>query len=236
MYSSVSRHKYAALFSLAVSLAVLSTAFRVTADTATFVSLTVPYVSQVPDGKWIDPWDESCEEASTVMIDRFYQGYSRFPTVDAKRDMQQMIDWEKEHFELYTDINAEETVRLINEHTRFRATIQRFPLVEDIKSALRDGRPVMAFVNMFELYRERNLGDSFHIIVVIGFDDVKKEFIVHDPARKEQRYPYTILMNALHDYQKTTREGDGDPTVIFTQPPALRSSGLINWLTALFLR
>ena len=39
------------------------------------VKLNVPFSIQAPYGHWVAPWDNACEETSTVMIDKYYQNY-----------------------------------------------------------------------------------------------------------------------------------------------------------------
>ena len=46
-------------------------------------------------------------------------------------------------------------------------------------------------------------GPFYHVLVIIGYDDNKKEFITHDPGTRrgeEFHYSYEILWNAIHDF------------------------------------
>lgn len=219
-----------------LSFLILGIALRAQADNPKSVILDVPYVPQVSDGKWVSPWDEACEEASITMIDGFYNGEERIAIADAKNNMEAMFLWENEAFGLKDDTTAEQTKQLIETHSNFDATIKRNPSIEDIREELRDRRPVIAFVNMYELYQEKNLGDSFHVFVIIGYDDTKQEFIIHDPARSAQRYSYDVLMKSLHDFNPATKEANGEPTVIFTTTRLQSSSNLIEWFLNFFRR
>lgn len=196
----------------------LGIALAATAAT-TSVELPVPYVPQAIEGRWIAPWDESCEEASLLMVDGYYAKQIVVDEQTAKARMQSMIDWEMVVFNKYDDTDAQETLRLIQEFAGFEARVIRNPTRESIKNEIDAGRPVIALVDMFDLYAERDLGDSYHVLVISGYDDSKNEFIVRDPAREKRTYSYDRVMNALHDFDSITREASGKPTVLFTAPP-----------------
>lgn len=197
----------------------LSIFVLVTMAAVTTVELPVPYVPQAIDGHWVAPWDESCEESSLLMVENYYAKSILVDPQTAKRRMQSMIDWEMVVFNKYDDTNADETLQLIRAHADFEAHIVQNPTIEAIKSELDAGRPVIAMVDMYQLYAEKDLGDSFHVLVINGYDEVKKEFIVRDPAREKRAYGYDRLMKSLHDYDVITREASGIPTVLFTAPP-----------------
>ncbi len=180
--------------------------------------LPVPYVSQVPTGDWVRPWDQACEEASITMVEGFYQKKTTIPVTESKQRMQAMIDWEDKTFGKNDDTNAEETMKTIEAQSSFEAEVVRQPSLEDIRDQLDAQHPVIFLVDMFQFYQETPGKDSFHVGVIVGYDDEKKEFIVNDPARERRRYPYEVMMKALHDYNSDSKEADGVPTVIFTHP------------------
>jgi hypothetical protein len=196
------------------------------------IELSVPYVAQVSDGNWVAPWDEACEEASIAMIDGFYAKRDQIPVDEAKRTMQEIIDWENATFKNYQDTNAEETKRVIKENASFNSTIKRNPRLEDIKAQLAEGRPVIILIDMYAFYQETPLGDSYHVAVLTGYDDEGKEFIVNDPGRERKRYSYDVVMNALHDFNADSKEGDGTPTVLFTSPNGFRFGDFLQKLLA----
>lgn len=204
------------------------------------VELSVPYVSQVPDGEWVKPWDQACEEASIAMVEGFFAKTPPLSLDASKQKMQAMIDWEDQAWKKNEDTDADETLALIEAMSSFEAQVKRNPSLEDIQEELRAGRPVIFFVNMYQLYQETDKGDSFHVGVITGFDEDKKEFIVNDPARAAKRYPYEVMMQALHDYNPDSKEADGTPTVLFTSAEATTSVtrnwfiAFLNWIKGLF--
>jgi uncharacterized protein YvpB len=183
--------------------------------------LEVPYVAQAPDGNWTAPWNEACEEASIIMIDHFYQGTAPPDTEEIKQNIRDMVTWENKTFRKNDDTTAEETEKLIQYLDVFDTEIKRDPTVEEIKEQIDLGRPVIALLNMYTLYGEQEQGDSYHVLVINGYDDEKKEFLLQDPARADKKTSsYETVMRALHDYNPASKEADGTPTIVFTSPPA----------------
>ena len=48
------------------------------------VNLQVLYIPEAPDGLMVKPWNNSCEEASTAMLDEFYFGNHEKTVTKAK--------------------------------------------------------------------------------------------------------------------------------------------------------
>jgi len=202
---------------IVVGFAIYGLVYRPTAESPKpKIFLKIPYFSQAPDGQWVAPWDEACEEASILMIDAYYRGQTQIDKNRGKQTILDMVKWEDTVLKTNTDTDAAQTVRLIRAKASFTATIKRNPLIEEIKKEIAEGRPILFMHNMYKLYDERDLGDSYHVSVITGYDDTTGEFLVNDPARPRERYRYEILMNALHDFNPKTREADAIPTVVFT--------------------
>ncbi|MCE9586109.1 C39 family peptidase [Candidatus Uhrbacteria bacterium] len=219
MKSSLSNNTKLLIAALIAGAALLVLFYRAPLLMASKVDLSIPYVSQIPDGQWVAPWDEACEEATIAMVDAYYRGEAAIDNAASKKKMQEMIEWETREFNKNFDTDAAQTTQIIAENSVFRATVKRNPLLQDIKQELASNRPVIAHLNMYKLYQEKNLGDSYHVLVITGYDDETNQFIVNDPAREGKRYAYEVLMNALHDFNPKTREADGVPTVLFTNKP-----------------
>ncbi len=200
-------------------------------------ALTVPYVSQIPTGAWVLPWSQACEEASIAMVEGFYAQKKTIPVSESVTRMKQMFAWETPRFPSIEDTNAEQTKELIDGlPVSFETTIKRNPSLEDIKSELDRERPVIALVNMYSLYQASIKRDSYHVLVITGYDEAKKVLTFQDPARAyEKTHSYDITMNALHDYNAKSKEGDGIPTVLLTAPPEPTKESFFEHLVT-FLR
>jgi len=190
------------------------------------VSIPVPYTSEIPNGAWVKPWNNACEEASIVMVDEFYHGIktTRLTRQRAMTLMQPIFLWEDKNFGYNADADAAEIARIINETTPFKATIKYQPTLDDIKQELAQGHPVISLHYGFGLKNPlipfRHSGSSYHVMVLKGYDDTTKEFIVNDPGNDKSgldfRYPYATIMDTLHDFNHHTKKVDGEPVVIFT--------------------
>ncbi len=191
--------------------------------TTTSANLEVPFTPEVPDGQWVAPWNNACEEAAVTMVDAWYKGEEELTKVKAKALMRQLFAWQDARYGGNADSNAERTQEIIAANTSFSATIVRNPTIEDIKEELAAGRPVIGFHYGYTLnnpqHRWRQGGSYFHVMVLVGFDDEKEEFIVNDSALEkglDYRYSYATIMDSLHDFDHTRRKADGPPTVLFT--------------------
>ncbi|MBP7134206.1 C39 family peptidase [Patescibacteria group bacterium] len=194
--------------------------------------IPVPYVSQIPTGAWVLPWSQACEEASAAMVEGFYARKKSIPVSESVARMKEIFDWEKDHFPSIEDTDAVQTKRFIDElPLAFKTTIKRNPTLKEIQRELDKDQPVIALVNMYTLYQASIKRDSYHVLVITGYDDKKKQFIFQDPARSyEKTHSYDITMSALHDYNAKSKEGDGVPTVLFTTPPPPTKESFIKRL------
>ncbi len=204
-------------------------------------TLAIPYVSQVPDGAWVLPWSEACEEASILMVRGFYEGQATLTPAATKAAMLEMVAWEDATLKKNTDTTAEETLQLIQEKGGFSAEIEQHPTIDGLRGELAAGRPVIILIDMYALYGTRPEGDSFHVAVLTGYDEAADTFTVVDPAKSgTQTYPSAWLMASLHDFNPASGEADGEATVLFTRKAAeapgkvgaLRR--LLGWLVELF--
>lgn len=213
-------HKLVTISLVIVAAAVLlAVGYRLFGPLPEQTALNVPYISQVPDGQWVAPWDEACEEAAISMVEAYYRGEDSISPAVSKNDMLDMFAWENQVLKKNFDTDATETLKLIQSQTTFLASIKRNPSLQEIKREIAAGHPVIFLHNMYQLYGEQDLGDSYHVSVITGYDDAKSQFTIHDPARESKQYSYDALMNSLHDFNPQSREADGPPTVLFTSQP-----------------
>lgn len=197
---------------------------------AATINLAVPYLSQMPDDQLVKPWSKACEEASIAMIEEFYlKNEALFLDKAAgKKRMSQLFAWEDKNFGYNDDTDASSTARIINEYSSFNATLKQNPTLEEIKNELKNNRPVISLhygpgLNNPYLHFSKE-GPGYHVIVLKGYDNEKKEFIAHDPGTHEYsgdnyRYSYETIMSSLHGYDvKTKKAENGIPVVLFTSP------------------
>lgn len=197
------------------------------ARAADFVNLSVPYVPEAPDGLMVKPWNNSCEEASTAMLDEYYSGNKdkRVAKAKAKKSILYYINIENKLFGYNGNTNAAEMTKVINEYSKFfEAKIKTNPALEEIKNELKNGRPIIALLYGKNLNNPRILfarsGSFYHTFVIKGFDDDTEEFIVNDNGDLKMgldlRYKYDTILGALRDYNHKTQLTEKPATVLFT--------------------
>lgn len=191
------------------------------------VDLPVPHIWEIPDGVWVKPWNNACEEASIVMVEDYYlnRGEVKLPPAEIKRKLTPLFNWEDRIFGSNADTDSKHTNRIISDFSSFEGTVKENPTLEEIKAELDAGHPLISFHYGYGLknphHRFRRGGSSYHVMVITGYDDTTQEFMINDSELKDgldYRYPYAIIMDTLHDFNYSRRKADGTPVVIFTRP------------------
>lgn len=188
------------------------------------VIIPVPYISEAPEGDWSGNWVNACEEATIAMVEAFYMGEKSVSIASAKATLLKLFKEEDELYGSNKNADAKQIQEIITFHSSFNATIKSNPTQKDIKNEIDEGRPVISLHRGFDL-KNPNIPfsptkSSYHTVVIVGYDDVSKEYITHDPGDDTDgpghRYDYDLFMNSIHDYTHATDKADGIPKVIFT--------------------
>ena len=204
----------------------------VLAQTTPAARLPVPYVSEVPDGKWIGSWKNACEEASITQLQAYYSGQKTISIANAKAFMQGLFNVEHKLWNSDANTDTSRTLKLITDDSDFNGRIVEAPTVDDIKAELDAGRPVIVPLNGFTL-GNKNIpflasGSGYHMFVIIGYDVSTGEFITNDTGDTVNgpghRYKYARLMNAIHDYDSADQKTDGSARAIFTYPKLAKTA------------
>jgi len=173
------------------------------------INLEVPFFPQAPDADWGMPWQEACEEASITLA---YHFYSEEPLTKErfKSDILGLVDWQNEHFGAYEHSTVEQTAQMLEGYFGFTdyRIIQGVSL-EVLKKELAAGHIIVAPFAGRMLNNPYYSGDGpyFHMMIIKGYDE--KNFITNDVGTRRGAnfiYPYTLLMDALHDYDETAIE------------------------------
>ncbi|MBU2566484.1 C39 family peptidase [Patescibacteria group bacterium] len=172
----------------------------------TELNLDVPWMSQAPNSNWDYPYQEACEEASMIMVDRFYKKQTgRIDPDDADKAILDLVDYEKESLGMYEDTNAEETAKIISDYFGYK-DVRVLPLTSalDIKSVLARGYPVIVPFSGKDLKNPnyKNGGPLYHMMVIKGYTN-DEQFITGDPGTRKGQdyiYPYDRIMEAAHDW------------------------------------
>lgn len=185
--------------------------------------IAVPFTSQAPEGNWQEPWQNACEEASIVMIQNFYKDES-LTAEKARQEILEIFTLKKETAPASKDESLERIEEIINSgDLNWDVHIIDNPSLEAIKEELAANRPIIAPVYAPKLNNPNYSapGPDYHVLVITGYDDASQEFITHDPGLsggENYRYPYEIIMGALHDYLENEDYGTQIKRVLFTEP------------------
>lgn len=173
------------------------------------INLNIPFTVQAPHANWDEEHREFCEEASVLMVARFFQGKPITSPDDAEASMQDIKQWEIETLGFHKDTTAAETARILREKFKLKdvETIVN-PTLINIKAELAAGNPVIvpAAGRLVGNPYYRQPGPLYHMLVLKGYTKSGK-LITNDPGTKrgaDWAYEPSVILNAMHDWN------DGD--------------------------
>ncbi len=170
--------------------------------------IAVPFVLQAPHSRWVQPYEDACEEAVVVMLDAYFKHDTRdrMPANEADKRILDIVALERRVLGYDKDTNVGTIARLINEYFPFEARLVRDPSIEEIKEHIDQGLPVVIPAWGRTLKKGnpyfRRPGPTYHTLLITGYDDATQEFITQEPGvgrGRNYRYPYALLMSALAD-------------------------------------
>jgi hypothetical protein len=171
--------------------------------------LDVPFAAQAPHGNWGLPYQEACEEASAIIVDRYFSEEK----IDAEimdTEIKKLVAWEIDAFGYYESTNAEKVAQIMTDYFDLNAQILDNPQIEDLKAELYAGKLILIPAAGRELDNPYFSGEGpiYHMLVLIGWQG--RRWITNDPGTRHGEsfsYPMDVFMTAIHD---CPIEGDGD--------------------------
>lgn len=171
------------------------------------VLIDVPFTSQAPFRDWKDPrQQDGCEEASVLMTMKWANGET-MTQQEALDEILKLSAFQEETYSEFHDTSAKDTFDwLVADYYEYTNAELRYDIGrEDIIQALMDGYPVIVPVDGQKIGNKyyTQPGPERHMLVVIGYDPRKNEFITNDPGigRGAQfRYPEKRFVSSLRDY------------------------------------
>lgn len=189
-------------------------------DNAGEINLAVPFQPQAPKANWDQPYQDACEEAAVIMVERYLAGKQLTPG-QMDEGLLKMVAWEDEVFGFSKDTNIAEVKRLVNNYYPALSAEAKYDItVEDIKQELLQGKPVIVLANgriIANPYYTQP-GPDKHALVIKGF--VGDKFITNDPGtRRGADYTYSTkkVYEAIVDYDGGTA-GTGKKAMIVISP------------------
>lgn len=165
----------------------------------------VPFTPQAPQGDWSLPFSEACEEAAVLMAVSWAQGVSSLSPAEVTREILEQVAFENYTFGYNQDTGLAETLELFTRHYGYRNAVLRYDIrLDDIRREIAADSVVLVPVAGALLKNSYYISPPpYHMIVLIGYDDVAGEFITNDPGTRYGagfRYPYGRLWDAVHDW------------------------------------
>lgn len=171
------------------------------------------FVQQAPEKNWDQPWQDACEEAALLTVDYFYK--NQIPDIETnKNDILKMIEFEnKQSFSM--DMSIDQMSLVSEKYLSYSTKIIDNPSINDIKQYLAKNIPVIITANGKTLYQENrhfnSSGPYYHSLTILGYDDNKKQFTVHDVGTQFGayfKYSYSLLMESIHDFPSSGHKED----------------------------
>ncbi len=197
-------------------------------DTATLpasINLAVPFTPQAPRADWSLPYQEACEEASLYMVYAYYQKFSPglISAESAEKELLQIIAFEQKLFGYYEDTTIEQVATLAESMYGYgNVEVIDDPTVEQIKTQLAEGRPVIvpAAGRLLQNPNFQQPGPVYHMLVIRGYTN-KGQFITNDPGTRRGEaylYDFDTLMNAIHDWNGGDDITQGKKRILIIYP------------------
>jgi len=171
------------------------------------------FVPQAPEKNWDQPWQDACEEAALLTVHYYYQNQNP-STQTIVSDIQKMIDFETKN-QFSKDVNLIQMAQIATQHLAYQTKIITNPSLDQIKSYLVSDTPIIIPANGKQLFAENRYfthgGPYYHNLVILGFDDKKQQFTVHDVGTQHGayfKYSYQLLMDSIHDFPDSGNKED----------------------------
>lgn len=171
------------------------------------------FVPQSPEQNWDQPWQDACEEAALLTVNYFYKNQNP-DSFTIRDDILKMIEFENSQ-NFTHDMNLDQMVLVSQKYLGFKTKIIDDPTTKDIKRYISQDIPVVVPANGKTLYQENkhftNGGPYYHNLTILGYDDDKKQFIVHDVGTKSGayfKYSYQLLIDSIHDFPESKNKED----------------------------
>lgn len=167
----------------------------------------VPFTAQAPLGGWDDErQQDGCEEASALMAVRWARGEG-LTAQDALAEIIKISDYEQATYGEYRDVALPDVINWIfKDYFEYdKVELKKDITINDIINELRAGHLVLAQADGQQLFNPYFTppGPERHMLVIRGYDSVKKQFITNDPGTRRgesYRYAENILFNAIIAY------------------------------------
>lgn len=163
--------------------------------------ITIAFTSQAPFAVWDSFHEDSCEEASFLMVKHYLDKTPLGSAADVDVELHAMVEWETANG-YGPSITVEQLVTIAHEHYGLTGQVKT-ATVKNIETDVAAGHPIIipAAGKLLGNPNFINGGPNYHMLVIKGYD--VNHFITNDPGtRKGNGYVYdqTVFMNAIHNW------------------------------------
>lgn len=180
--------------------------------------LNVPFTSQAPLANWDATHEETCEEASLLMVKHYIKGTTFGSTNQADSELLDLVAWEEANG-YKIDVTTTELSQIAkSKYGLSTGRVKKNATIDDIKREIANGHPVIvgAAGKVLPNPNFRNGGPNYHMLVVKGYD--KDGFITNDPGTRlgnNFRYTFDAFYNAIHDWDPNNILNGGKNYLVF---------------------
>jgi hypothetical protein len=188
------------------------------------LNFEMTFYAQAPFGNWDYPWQESCEEASILLIVNEYQD-KNWTREEFNQQILDLVEYEKKVYGQYEHQTAQDIKEILKNRYGLESVIINNPSFEDVQKTLNKGHLIiMTFAGKkIGNPNYKNGGPIYHAMVIKGYKEGNK-IITEDVGTRngaDYVYPWTTLYNALHDW--STPIENGPKRMIEVIPPVNNS-------------
>lgn len=190
------------------------------------INLAVPFTPQAPRANWDEFHEEACEEASLLMVHRFFEGDSGTKRLDpdfVEEQLAKMAAFEDGLFGYNADTTVAQVAALAEQMFGYeRVEVLENPTREDLKKHLAAGHPIIIPAAGMELGNPYFTppGPEYHMLVLRGYTADDK-FIANDPGTRrgeEFLYPQDTVMAAMKDWNVKDQLANGPRRALVIMP------------------
>lgn len=183
------------------------------------INLAVPFTPQAPYAVWDAFHNDACEEASVLMVARFWQNKPIGSPALVEKELQEIKAYEDKIFGYDQDTTASETAKILTDYYHLKEVRVLYNVtLDDVRHEVLAGRPVIIPAAGRELNNPffKQPGPTYHMLVIKGVTADGK-FITNDPGTKRGAdfvYGQTALYNAINDWDNITHNISGRKAMI----------------------
>lgn len=173
-------------------------------------ALKVAFASQAPLSNWDALHEETCEEASMVMAEKYFKNLPLTPQI-MEDELQKLVSWEGDNG-YSVDLTAAQATKIMNEEMGLNASVVSEVTADRIKYELYKGNLIIIPVagRLLGNPNFTGAGPIYHMLLIKGYTD--SLFITNDPGTRKgngYEYSYATILNAIHDWNQKLIGPDG---------------------------